>query len=63
MAALKQQWPGGFNAGFWGRYAKALRQMLSVSPPPPDAPSAPPITLATTVCKRLCQSGWLIAQK
>jgi muramidase (phage lysozyme) len=63
MAALKQQWPGGFNAGFWGRYAKALRQMSSVSTPPPDAPSAPLITLAMTVCKRLCQSGWLIAQK
>ena len=63
IAALKSQWPGGFDTGFWGRYAEALPQMLSASTPTPDAPSASPITLATTVCKRLCQSGWLTAQK
>jgi muramidase (phage lysozyme) len=57
MAALTQQWPGGFNAGFWGRFAKALPQMLSASTPLPAAPSASPITLATSVYKTVCQFG------
>jgi hypothetical protein len=49
MKALRQQRLGGINAGFWGRYTKALPEMLSASRPLPAAPSASPIALAISV--------------
>jgi muramidase (phage lysozyme) len=51
MAALRQQWPGGFNAGFWGRYAKALPEVLSASTPLPAA-------LSGCSGSRRCHSCW-----
>lgn len=51
MAALRQQWPGGFNAGFWGRYEKALPEVLSASTPLPAA-------LSGCSGSRRCHSCW-----